>query len=166
MKMRLKQISCSAVCLLSLLLFIPLSVAAEDDSDNNGEMKLKMDRIGGDGAQNYQNTETEKEKRFPHLFNEETKEVIESKQSEEEATVQELEEVLFTMDVEDVDTVLEDTKQELFNEEYTAPAADNNQDNSQEESNSGWSTALYIGFAGLAAILCMGIYAMFQRFSG
>ncbi|WP_449354462.1 type VII secretion protein EssA [Virgibacillus natechei] len=166
MKVLLKRISLLSVCLIGMLMFMtPFLAVAEDNAENNGKMELKLDRIGEDGTQNYQNTETEMEKRFPHLFKEEVDSAIESKQTEVENSVEELEQSLFTMDEDAGDTVVQDTKSALFNEDYTAPQTASN-DNQEEEGNSGLGNALYIGFAGLASVLCIGVYVMFQRFTG
>lgn len=165
MKVLLKRISLLTFCLIGLLLFTPFLAAAEDDADNNGKMDLKINRIGGDGTQNYQNTETEKEKRFPDLFSEETEAAIESKQTEAEQLMEELEESLFMTDTESADTAVQDTKEALFTDDYTAPQTASN-DYQEEEGNDGLSTALYIGFAGVASVLCAGLYTMFQRFTG
>lgn len=146
-------------------MFTPLLVVAKDDAEDSGKMELKIDRIGEDGTQNYQNTETEKEKRFPHLFSEETESAIESKQTEAENMMKELEESLFMMDTGAADNLVQDTKNALFNEDYTAPQTAAS-DDQEEESDDGLGTALYIGFAGLVSVLCVGIYTMFQRFTG
>ncbi|MBP1968671.1 type VII secretion protein EssA [Virgibacillus natechei] len=166
MKVLLKRISLLSVCLLGMPMFmIPLLTIAEDNAENSGEMELKIDRIGGEGRQSYQNTETEMEKRFPHLFKEETNAAIESKQTEVEDSVEELEQSLFTMDEDAGDTIVQDTKSALFNDDYTAPQTASNE-NQEEEGNSSLGNALYIGFAGLASVLCVGVYAMIQRFTG
>lgn len=165
MKVLQKRISFFVFCLIGLLLFTPFLAAAEDDADNNGKMDLKINRIGGDGAQHYQNTETEKEKRFPNLFSEETEAAIESKQTEAEELMEELEESLFITDTGSADTVVQDTKKVLFTDDYTAPQTASS-DSQGEEGNDGLSTALYIGFAGVVSILCVGLYTMFQRFTG
>jgi len=143
------------------MLGLPFHTVAEDSSENSGKMQLKIDRIGKDEAQEYENTETELEKKFPHLFKEETNTIIQSKQTESEKLVEKLEHSLFTMEGE-ADKTLKDTKESLFNTDYTAPKVSVNDDVQEEEGNA-ISKALYIGLTGLAAVLCGGIYVMMRK---
>ncbi len=161
MKVLLKRVSLLTVCFVYCLMSgLPFHTAAEDSSENSGKMQLKIDRIGKDEAQVYENTETELEKKFPHLFKEETNSIIKSKQTESEELVEKLEHSLFTMEGE-ADKTLKDTKESLFNTDYTAPKTSAN--DVQEEEGNAISKALYIGLTGLAAVLCGGIYVMMRK---
>lgn len=143
-----------------LMVSVPFHTTAEDSPENSGKMQMKIDRIGKDEAQDYKNTETELERKFPHLFKEETSARIRSKQTEEEALVEKLEQSLFTMEGE-ADKTLEDTKESLFNADYTAPKTSAH--DVQQEEGDVISKALYLGLTGLAAVLCGGIYVMMRK---
>src|SRR5699024_9094932 len=113
MKVLLRRASLLTGCFIyCLMLGLPCHTAAEDSSEKSGKMKLKIDRIGKDEAQEYEKTETELEKKFPHLFKEETNTIIQSKQTESEKLVEKLEHSLFTMEGE-ADKTLKDTKESL-----------------------------------------------------
>src|SRR5690625_8018392 len=120
MKVLLRRASLLTVCFIyCLMLSQPFHTAAEDSSENSGKMQLKIDRIGKDEAQVYENTETELEKKFPHLFKEETNTIIKSKQTESEEMEEKLEHSLCTMERE-ADKKMKDTKESLWNSDYTA----------------------------------------------
>lgn len=161
MKVLLRRVSLLTVCFICFLIFsISSNIEAEDSSENSGKMQLKIDRIGKDEEQEYKNIETELEKKFPNLFKEETRALIKSKQTEEEELAEELEQSLFTMEGE-ADNTLKDTKESLFNTDYTAPKASAN--NVHEEEGNAISKALYLGLTGLATVLCGGIYIMIRK---
>ncbi|MGP4040970.1 type VII secretion protein EssA [Gracilibacillus sp. D59] len=152
------------IMFISCLFFLlaPLTASAEDKDESKGKMDWKIDRIIEKNSDSKQsNQETELEKRFPDLFKEETTEVISSVKKKKQDSIDQLEQDLFATNFEK-NTTIEDTKQALFTQDYVAPKPVSS---SEQEQESGSSSLLMTGFAGLACLVCGGMYLMFQRFS-
>lgn len=148
-----------------LVLLVPISTSAEDSSKYQGKMQWDIDRVlQGENEENRHRTESELEKTFPELFNDETYETIHSVEKENKESMTELENSLFSVDIEK-DGVIDDTKEALFTSDYVAPKpSDNNDDESEKEGN--WfNNMLFGGLAGLGAIVLGGMYMMVRQLS-
>ncbi|WP_276208111.1 type VII secretion protein EssA [Gracilibacillus thailandensis] len=147
------------ICCLFLLL-MPLSASAEDNDESKGKINWKIDRImENDSKEERSKRETELEKRFPELFQEETTEVISSIKEEKQDSIDKLEQDLFATEIE-ANTMIDDTKQALFTQDYVAPEASSS---TEEEEGNESSSLLMTGFVGLACLIGGGMYLMFQR---
>lgn len=168
MKHWLKQISFGLLCVFGLFYMTSFHVLADEDKSSNksGEMRLKIERIGENenSDENKQdNIETELEKKFPNLFQEETKATIKLKQDATDNSTKELQQQLFEQPSE-ADTVLKDMKQSLFSSDYVATVTTSNQ--SIDDSDTGpMSNKFLAGLSGLIGMLSVGAYMLVQYLS-
>ncbi|ENH96302.1 hypothetical protein J416_11537 [Gracilibacillus halophilus YIM-C55.5] len=144
-----------------LLLLMPVQASAEESNEQNGEMNWKVDRIIEKNKQQQNDQETELETRFPELFKDETAEKIASVKQKNQASLDQLENGLFSMEM-DRDTTIKETKESLFATDYEAPktASTSNEENSND---SMFSTLLMIGLVGVVCVISGGIYVLYQR---
>lgn len=135
-------------------------------TNKSGEMRLKIERIGeqeSDGENNQKNIETELDKKFPHLFQEETKAIIKWKQEATNHSTEKLKQQLFEQPSE-ADTTLNDMKESLFSSDYVATVTTSNQ--SMDDSDTGpMSNKLFAGLTGLIGMLSVGAYMLVQNLS-
>ncbi|WP_018932436.1 type VII secretion protein EssA [Gracilibacillus lacisalsi] len=158
--MLLKSISKMILICCLFLLLMPLSASAEDNDESKGKINWKIDRImENDSKEERSKRETELEKRFPELFKDETTEVISTIKEEKQDSIDKLEQDLFATELE-ANTMIDDTKQALFTQDYVAPEAASS---TEEEVDNESSSLLMTGFIGLACLIGGGMYLMFQR---
>jgi len=112
--------------LLLLLIFAPLSVHAE--ADDEGKLKIEIDRIG-EGEKGSNSVETELDKRFPELFEPETEETIKRHQQQKKSDLRSLQDKLFEESGR-FDKDQDELTEQLFSADYTAPER-----NSEEETD-------------------------------
>lgn len=148
-----------------LLLLTPFSVSAEDSPIDKGKLDWKLDRVIQDkSGEDQYHTKTELEKTLPELFNDDTTAKIKSVQREKKKSIDNLEESLFTDDLE-VDDTMEDTEEALFTSDYVAPKHPNNHEDETEGKSSWFNKLLIAGLVAFGCILCGGIYMMFRKLS-
>ncbi|MEH7107141.1 MULTISPECIES: type VII secretion protein EssA [Bacillaceae] len=150
------------IVFLGFCLFLSTSAWAESTTDDNGKMQLKTDRIGQDAANREKldqqfNKETELEKMAPDLFEEQTRAVIQTKQSELNQQTKDMEQKLL-VEPSSVNTTLNDTKNALFARNYTVQYTNM----SNEEQNDGENKGLPV-LIGFVLASCGGIYVMMRR---
>ncbi|SDM26214.1 type VII secretion protein EssA [Sediminibacillus halophilus] len=152
-----------AAALLVLTTYAAPAVYAESD----GSLKMKVDRIKQEKKENQSNKETELDKVFPELFEEETFTAIKQVEEESNQSMEALEEELFTMEEEPV-TTLHATRDVLFEETYSVTAsttADADEKQADEES-SGVGNTVLMALTGAGLLLSGGLYIMMQRTLG
>lgn len=142
---------------ISLLVLVSLPILAVADEQKSGNMQIKTDRIMKGQNENTDFRETELERVFPTLFTDETKETIVEKDLENERMVEDLGQSIFFIDREVTSTV-EDVKDDLFSEEYTAVASSGNHVQEEASSGGGLSNTLMVVFAGMGILLFGGLY--------
>ncbi|MFD1850870.1 type VII secretion protein EssA [Oceanobacillus bengalensis] len=161
MKGKLKQFSIS-VLFIFLLVFSPYQISAETAPTTPGSLELKIDRIiqGEDERTIIQ--ETELEKVFPTLFEEETNEKIDVVEKEKERTLDALEESLFRM--ESVKNVtLQNIKQSLFSDNYIVTASSTSSEVNDKESNNGIGNVLLLSLTIVGCFLAGGLYLLMRK---
>lgn len=135
--------------------------AAEDSLENRGNIKWDIDRILDDGLEEerYRN-ESEMEKMFPELFQDETYETIRSIQEKNKQSMEDLESTLFSTEFEK-NKMINDTREHLFTSDYVAPKSSKNTEIEQE---SGWfNNILIAGLMGVGALALGVMYMMFRH---
>lgn len=151
---------------IGFLLFTNLQVSAEDLNEKNGNMRLKLERISELDENNYQeNVETELDKLFPTLFQEEINTQIELKQTEIRTSVEQLTDTIFEKAGE-TDKSLDDMKRTLFIESSTLPKARASEMIKDEDKPGGLKgKIILISFIGLTILLFYVIYTTMRRIS-
>jgi len=135
---------------------------ADTTTDDNGEMKLKTDRIGQDSMLETEfHKETELEKIAPDLFKEQTRAAIETKQSEAKKAAKNLEKNLFVKPSEP-STALSDTKNSLFSTHYTVQYAEASNQNANEEGER-MSKRMIPALVGFVAACCGGVFVIMRK---
>lgn len=155
-KMKLAKYFILHCLCLGVLVFIPMSVVANEDT--RGNLQIKTDRIMKGQNENTNLRETELEKVFPTLFMEETKEEIAEIELERERKMKGLEQSIFFIDKETA-TTTQDVRDSLFSEEYTAVAASKDRVTEESSSSSSLSNTLMAVFIGIGILLFVGLYA-------
>ncbi|WP_164216044.1 type VII secretion protein EssA [Virgibacillus sp. YIM 98842] len=145
----------------SLLVLVFLPVSAMADTEKRGELQFKVDRIMGGNDEQTELRETELERTFPALFTEDVKAKIEDTERENQESMEELKESIFSANFEANSTV-EDVKDSLFTEGYTAVASGGSQAQEETSSNSGLNNILLTVFSGLGLLLFGGLYFMMR----
>lgn len=157
-----KLVDLAFIFTIILLILLPIEVSAESNSDENerGSLQMQIDRIQKEKDVGTDNQETEKEKVFPGLFNEETTDEIQQKAEGKRADVESLRDSVFTLDI-NKQSSLEEVQDTLFTADYTSEAASGQKAADQAEANSG-SGVLYF-LIGIALALCIGLYMMMRK---
>lgn len=145
-------------------MMFPLQTFGEGTTNSDGKMRFKTERIGEkEGVQS--NKETELEKIAPDLFKEETIEAIEKKQQELKSEVENLEKILFKTS-KITDSSIQDTKKSLFANDYQAPKALAEMDDSEVSEEGISSNVILYGLLGTVILLCGGIFTYMQKVLG
>ena len=110
-----------ATLLLGISPIFSLLAFAETNLDKNGELRVKIERIGEEKAdpeelESQDVEETELEKIAPGLFKEQTR-AIQSRQKRLDETAEQFEDSLFVSPVEQ-NKMIKDTEKSLFSNEY------------------------------------------------
>ncbi len=166
MKGLLKWISIFIVCFMAMDIVESIEVSAKDSPENKGKMYFETDRIREDDLKNQSDhVETEMEKIFPELLQEETKEIITRKQDEQKKSSNTLKESIFKVSEEDAtNATLDDVKETLFTSDYTPPkSSEVNEANEEDPHTESVSKGLLSTIAGLVLLLCGGVYAIFNK---
>lgn len=166
MKGLLKWISIFIVCFMAMDIVESIEVSAKDSPENKGKMYFETDRIREDDLKNQSDhVETEMEKIFPELLQEETKEIITRKQDEQKKSSNTLKESIFKVSEEDAtNATLDDVKETLFTSDYTPPKSSKvNEANEEDPHTESVSKGLLSTIAGLVLLLCGGVYAIFNK---
>lgn len=142
-------------------LFLPaFSIQAEEGDKNAGELEIKVNRITDDSA-NQSNTETELDKTFPDLFEEETTEIIKQTQEQKEQDIEKLRKQLFSGGVNEY-SILQETKDLLFTPEYTASEAASG-DQPEDDQYSMANQLLVAGLVSLVIAALGGCFALVRK---
>lgn len=161
MKTKLKLVNLAFASSMILLILLPIGVSADTGSEKDGSMQMQIDRIIKDKDEKNELRETELERLFPGLFTTETSEEINEKVNAEEDKIEDIEQNLFSEDVEG-NVAIQEVKDSLFQSDYESVAASSN--NAEEESSSSSSSNIILmTFAGIAVALCGGLYVLMQR---
>ncbi|MFB1099710.1 type VII secretion protein EssA [Terribacillus sp. JSM ZJ617] len=157
-----KLVDLAFIFTIILLILLPIEVSAETNSDENerGSLQMQIDRIQKEKDVGTDNKETEKEKVFPGLFNEETTEVIQQKAEGKRAAVESLRDSVFTLDI-NKQSSLEEVQDTLFTADYTSEAASGQKAADQAEEDSGNGVLYFL--IGIALALCIGLYMMMRK---
>ncbi|BAC13269.1 hypothetical protein [Oceanobacillus iheyensis HTE831] len=161
MKTKLKLVNLAFASSMILLILLPIGVSADTGSEKDGSMQMQIDRIIKDKDEKNELRETELERLFPSLFTTETSEEINEKVNAEEDKIEDIEQNLFSEDVEG-NVAIQEVKDSLFQSDYESVAASSG--NAEEESTSSSSSNIILmTFAGIAVALCGGLYVLMQR---
>ncbi|MFP7479334.1 type VII secretion protein EssA [Terribacillus saccharophilus] len=157
-----KLVDLAFIFTIILLILLPLEVSAESNSDENerGSLQMEIDRIQKEKDVGTDNRETEKEKVFPGLFNDETTDDIQQKAEVKRDDVKALQDSVFTLDI-DQQARLEDVQDTLFTSDYTSEVADGQKAAGQTEQDSGNGVLYFL--IGIALALCIGLYMMMRK---
>ncbi|MFS0752073.1 type VII secretion protein EssA [Oceanobacillus sp. 1P07AA] len=161
MKTKLKLVNLAFVSSMILLILLPIGVSAETGSEKDGSLQMQIDRIIQDKDEKNEMRETELDKIFPSLFTSETTQEINEKVNAEEDKIENIEQNLFSEDVEG-NVVIQEVKDSLFQSDYESVAA-NSSNVEEESSSSSSSNIILMTFAGIAVALCGGLYVLMQR---
>ncbi|WP_153463036.1 type VII secretion protein EssA [Sediminibacillus terrae] len=156
--------------LLAVSLLVLFSIAAPAVvAEKNGSLEMKIDRIKEEQNNSPSNHETELDKVFPDLFADETATVIEKKETENNQSMEELQEELFAMKKEP-GTQLHATRDSLFKENYSLTASATTTaeepEATSEESDSGLGNTVLMALTGAGLLLSGGLYIMMQKTLG
>jgi type VII secretion protein EssA len=161
-----QRTSLIAALLLGIFPVFSLNAYGENATNNNGELRVKIERIGGDEI-DLENLdpqdveETELEKVAPGLFKEQTGAAIQSQQKEFNNAAQEFKESLFVSPVHQ-NTFIEDTGNALFSSDYEVEHYGAVGGNRREKSI---SIGVLAATFGLVFIICGGLYFVIRRYS-
>jgi len=162
MKVCQKQIK--NLLLFSLLIFflVPIQVLANEDGMGKGKMQMKTDRILQDPKNENNIVETELDKTFPELFEEETREKIETQQTELQAETTRLKNHIFEEKIPET-TSLYSIKNELFTDDYSSQRL-GEEDQKHERSNNPISQVLFYGsLATFIAVIGGGVFMLLRN---
>ncbi|MCK0473457.1 type VII secretion protein EssA [Halalkalibacter sp. APA_J-10(15)] len=152
------------VYMLIASLFLPaFAVLAEDQSSTaeRGKLNVDLERISGSNREGDQtNTVTELEKVFPELFRDETKEIIDTKQLEQEEWLEGLQQSIFEMESQ-TDATVARVQESLFTESYTAPTTENRA--SEDGSNGGANNVLLFSIMGFVTMIGGAVFMMMRQ---
>ncbi len=152
------------VYMLIISLFLPsFAVLAEEQSSTaeRGKLNVDLDRISGSNRGGDQtNTVTELEKVFPELFRDETKEVIDTKQLEQEKWLERLQQSIFEMESQ-TDATVALIQESLFTESYTTPATESRA--SEERSDEGANNVLLFSIMGMITMIGGAVFMMMRQ---
>ncbi len=168
MKTLWKRTSVIAALLLGISPIFSLFAFAETNLDKNGELRVKIERIGEEKADpeklEFQDVEeTELEKIAPGLFKEQTRAAIESSQKGLDETAKHFEDSLFVSPVKQ-NTMIEDTEKALFSNEYEVEYyAIPSENNPQSDDGNVISIEVLAAIFGMVFIICAGIYLMMKK---
>lgn len=150
--------------MISFTLFPASHVDAEEELKHTGKLRFKQERIGGNERKSEEessvNVETELEKTVPELFDESTREALDTKQMEQNKEQNELEEQLFLLPNEE-NVVIKETEASLFASDYVAPKVASEEPESND--NGLTNTPILAGLIGVALTICGGLYAFMRR---
>ncbi|KYG26023.1 type VII secretion protein EssA [Alkalihalobacillus trypoxylicola] len=149
-----------------ILLMLPMAVSAEDSNENDesnqrGSLQWQIDRVNRDRDKGTEYIQTELERRFPSLFKEETEQQIDRKMEENEDQLLKLQQSLFTEEKPEHNLAIQQVRESLFSEEYTAVASRSSQE--EEEGGSMSSNVILIALSAVACFLGAGLYLMMRR---
>ncbi|GAB3799675.1 type VII secretion protein EssA [Virgibacillus kimchii] len=163
MKVQKKQAKYKIILFLcmSLLILVCLPVSAMADTEKRGELQFKIDRIIGGNDGETELRETELERSFPDLFSDDVGLIIEEREKENQQMMEELEESIFTADLQANSTV-EEVKDALFSEDYTAVASGRGEMQEENTASSSFNNTLLTIFSGLGILLFGGLYFMMR----
>ncbi|WLV24300.1 type VII secretion protein EssA [Aciduricibacillus chroicocephali] len=114
--------------LLLLLILTPYAVNAE--AEDEGKLKIQIDRIG-EGEKGSNSVETELDKRFPELFKPETEKTIKRHQKQKESDIRSLQDKLFEESGR-FDNNQDKLTEQLFSADYTAPERKSEEETDRE----------------------------------
>lgn len=157
-----KLVDLAFIFTIILLILLPIEVSAEVNSEENerGSLQMQIDRIQKEKDVGADIRETEKEKVFPGLFNDETTDDIQQKAEVKKEDVEALQDSVFTLDINQ-QSPLEEVQDKLFTADYTSEAASGQKETDQTETDSG-NVVLYF-LIGIALALCIGLYMMMRK---
>lgn len=154
-----KKLAKSIILLfIGVLVLGLLAVPAAAEEEGRGGLKINPDRIIKGQNENTDLRETELEKVFPELFTDETKETIEETELQQKSKLEELEQSIFSYELEG-NTVVQEVKDDLFTAEYTVAQSGGNHIQEDASSGSGASNTLLAVFTGFGIVLFVGLYA-------
>ncbi|GEM_PF-5398848 len=157
MRIQKKLVKTSALLCVSGLILVLMPVSATADKEKDGKLQLKMDRIINSQDEQMDLRETELERTFPTLFTVETNQAIKEKKMENKSTIKELEQTIFSLDIDKTSTV-QNVKDHLFSEEYAITASNENQVKEEPSSGGGFSKIMIGLFVGIGTLLFSGLY--------
>lgn len=137
----------------------PYQALASDDKSGEGKMQIKTNRILEENEETF---ETELDKIFPDLFEDEIKSKIITRQIEKRNTKNELMEVIFTEKLEP-NTFLNEVKNQIFTESYVAPITYTKEDEEKKSSNSISSVLFYASIATFIVMMFGGIFLLLRK---
>ena len=148
---------------LSIFFIIPTVVTADEDGGGKGKLQIKTDRIiENNREEDADIVESELDKSFPELFQEETKEKIELQQKEMEKATNDLKRDVFHEEMSEMTTLYE-VKNELFTENYTSPKVFATEDTDEPSTNTLSSIIYYGSFVGFIGLIGSGILMILRR---
>lgn len=163
MKIKQKQINYLLLLFLSIFIIIPNLVFAHDDATEKGKLNIKTERItGNESDANQELVETELERTFPDLFEDETKEKIELKQKEEEVETNYIKQQIFQASLPS-STAIYEVKSELFTEDYTPPKKVVQEDEEDDETNNSSPLVVYGSIVSMIGIVLGGIFLVIRN---
>ncbi|WP_176470253.1 type VII secretion protein EssA [Terribacillus saccharophilus] len=157
-----KLVDLAFIFTIFLLILLPIEVSAESHSEENerGSLQMQIDRIQKEKDVGADTRETEKEKVFPGLFNDETTDDIQQKADVKREDVEALRDSVFTLDI-NKQAPLEEVQDTLFTADYTSEAASGQKAEDQTETDSGNGVLYFL--IGIALALCIGLYMMMRK---
>ncbi len=150
--------------MLILSLLLPtFTVMADDEpsSPEKGKLNMDLDRISGSNrGGDRTNTVTELEKEFPELFRDETREIIDTKQTEQEEWLEGLQQSIFEMESQP-DATVALVQESLFTDSYMAPTTENRE--YAGEPNEGVNNVLLFSIIGFVTMIVGAMFTMMRQ---
>ncbi len=157
-----KQISILLLFSLSIFFFMPTSIFAKEEGQGKGKMHIKTERILKTPEEDSETSETELDKSFPDLFEEEVIGKIEAQQMKNREGTETVRRSIFLEEMP-ASTSLYDMKTELFTEEYETPKVFSGEEIDGETSNKVSSFVFYSSIAAFLMIIGTGIVLLLRR---